>query len=68
MAPGHRAKGVVYNPETERRNYVPTVLPRRYDAFIFIAETTPLTALGDYTTPADTTDHSTALKPAENNK
>ena len=48
----HRAKGVVYNPETERRNYVPTILPRRYDAFIFIAETTPLAALDDNPAPA----------------
>ena len=44
---GHRAKGVVYNPEADRRNYVPTVLPRRYDAFIFIAETSELNALDD---------------------
>jgi len=42
---GHRAIGVVYNPLTEHRNYVPTVLPQRYDAFIFIDETTPLSAL-----------------------
>jgi hypothetical protein len=32
---GHRAIGVVYRPEHEHRgNYVPTVLPRRYDAFL----------------------------------
>jgi len=43
---GHRAKGVVYTPETESRQYVPSVLPRRYDAMIFIAETTALTPLG----------------------
>jgi erythromycin esterase-like protein len=37
---GHRAIGVVYRPERERfGNYVPTVLPRRYDAFCFIDET-----------------------------
>lgn len=31
----HRAIGVVYNPEFERRgNYVPTVLGRRYDALL----------------------------------
>lgn len=36
----HRAIGVVYNPEVERfANYVPSVLPFRYDAFIFIDET-----------------------------
>ncbi|WP_291098255.1 MULTISPECIES: erythromycin esterase family protein [unclassified Flavobacterium] len=40
---GHRAIGVVYNPEHERfGNYVPTILPKRYDAFIFIDETTAL--------------------------
>ncbi len=39
---GHRAKGVVYNPEDEQYNYVPTVLPRRYNAFIFLEETTAL--------------------------
>ncbi|HZW03457.1 MAG TPA: erythromycin esterase family protein [Anaerolineaceae bacterium] len=34
---GHRAIGVVYNPEREQLgNYVPTVLPHRYDAFLFI--------------------------------
>lgn len=33
----HRAIGVVYNPEKERRgNYVPTELNERYDAFIYI--------------------------------
>jgi len=36
---GHRAIGVVYHPEHEAGNYVPTVLPRRYDAFLFIDET-----------------------------
>jgi erythromycin esterase len=36
---GHRAIGVVYDPRTEHRgNYVPTILPERYDAFIFIDE------------------------------
>jgi len=33
---GHRAIGVVYRPQYEQYgNYVPTVLPRRYDAFLF---------------------------------
>jgi erythromycin esterase len=33
---GHRAIGVVYDPMYERwGNYVPTVLPLRYDAFVF---------------------------------
>jgi erythromycin esterase len=32
---GHRAIGVVYRPEYELYGtYVPTVLPRRYDAFL----------------------------------
>jgi erythromycin esterase-like protein len=40
---GHRAIGVVYNPTQERfGNYVPTVLPQRYDVFLNIAETTAL--------------------------
>jgi erythromycin esterase-like protein len=34
---GHRAIGVVYHPDYEGYgNYVPTVLPGRYDAFLFI--------------------------------
>jgi erythromycin esterase-like protein len=40
---GHRAIGVVYHPERERYgNYVPTDLPRRYDAFFFLDRTTAL--------------------------
>ena len=40
---GHRAIGVVYKPAFERHgNYVPTVLPRRYDAFMFVDQTTAL--------------------------
>ncbi|WP_081897790.1 erythromycin esterase family protein [Flavobacterium sp. 83] len=40
---GHRAIGVVYNPEHEKfGNYVPTILPERYDAFIFLDETSGL--------------------------
>lgn len=40
---GHRAIGVVYNPSFERYgNYVPTILPLRYDAFIFIDTTKAL--------------------------
>ncbi|MFQ3174670.1 MAG: erythromycin esterase, partial [Flavobacterium sp.] len=39
----HRAIGVVYNPEYERYgNYVPTILPKRYDAFVYIDKTTAL--------------------------
>ena len=36
---GHRAIGVVYDPGQESLNYVPTILPQRYDAFIFIRKT-----------------------------
>ncbi|MEX0646841.1 MAG: erythromycin esterase family protein [Balneolaceae bacterium] len=40
---GHRAVGVVYDPEHESYgNYVPSVLPQRYDAFHFIDETMAL--------------------------
>jgi len=36
----HRAIGVTYNPDQESRgNYVNTVLPERYNAFVFIRET-----------------------------
>lgn len=40
---GHRAIGVVYNPANEDANYVSSIMPERYDAFIFIDETTALT-------------------------
>jgi erythromycin esterase-like protein len=37
---GHRAIGVVYDPGAERwGNYVPTIMPRRYDAFVYIDQT-----------------------------
>jgi erythromycin esterase len=40
---GHRAIGVVYRPEHEHLgNYVPTILPRRYDAFLYLDETQAL--------------------------
>jgi erythromycin esterase-like protein len=43
---GHRAIGVVYDPELEHRgNYVPTSLLNRYDAFIFLNHTHYLKAL-----------------------
>lgn len=42
----HRAIGVVYDPRAERwGNYVPTLVPRRYDAFLYIAETHALDPL-----------------------
>lgn len=43
---GHRAVGVVYRSQYEQYgNYVPTVLPRRYDAFLFLDETTAVRPL-----------------------
>ncbi|MGB3260756.1 erythromycin esterase family protein [Paenisporosarcina sp.] len=40
---GHRAIGVVYNPEFEAYgNYVPSKMGSRYDAFIFLDETKAL--------------------------
>jgi erythromycin esterase-like protein len=39
---GHRAIGVVYHPESESGNYVPTDLADRYDAFLYLDETTAL--------------------------
>ncbi|MFD1140950.1 erythromycin esterase family protein [Larkinella insperata] len=42
---GQRAIGVVYNPGSERGNYVPTVLRKRYDSYVFIHQTRALTPL-----------------------
>jgi erythromycin esterase-like protein len=42
---GNRAIGVVYNPASESGNYVPTDLPHRYDALIFIDQTQALRPL-----------------------
>jgi erythromycin esterase-like protein len=40
---GHRAIGVVYNPIYEKfGNYVPSILPMRYDAFIYLEKTQAL--------------------------
>ena len=39
---GHRAIGVVYHPQRERGNYVPTYLMDRYNAFMFLDQTTSL--------------------------
>ena len=44
---GHRAIGVVYRPEAEWGNYVPTVLPLRYDAFLYLDRTRALHPLPD---------------------
>jgi erythromycin esterase-like protein len=42
----HRAIGVVYDPHAERwGNYVPTIVPRRYDAFLFIEHSKALDPL-----------------------
>lgn len=47
LAPrGHRAIGVVYRPEFEHLgNYVPTVLPRRYDALLYVEKSRALDPL-----------------------
>lgn len=43
---GHRAVGVVYRPAFERYgNYVPTVLPRRYDALLYVERSRALEPL-----------------------
>jgi erythromycin esterase-like protein len=43
---GQRAIGVVYRPQLEKYgNYVPTVLPRRYDAFLYLDRTEALRPL-----------------------
>ncbi|WP_223808884.1 erythromycin esterase family protein [Rufibacter hautae] len=39
---GHRAIGVVYHPERDRGNYVPTKLSARYDAFLYLDKTKAL--------------------------
>lgn len=42
----HRAIGVVYDPKYEKfGNYVPSVIPERYDAFIYLDKTTALDPL-----------------------
>jgi erythromycin esterase-like protein len=35
---GHRAIGVVYRPASDRGHYVPSVIGRRYDAFVHVDE------------------------------
>lgn len=39
---GHRGIGVVYLPEQDALYYLPTRVPWRYDALIYLLETTPL--------------------------
>jgi len=51
---GHRAIGVVYHPDYEQYgNYVPTVLPLRYDGFLFLNETQALRPLHEVKARAD---------------
>jgi erythromycin esterase-like protein len=44
---GHRAIGVVYSAAAEAsgRSYVPSILPERYDALIFIDRSSALRSL-----------------------
>lgn len=42
---GNRAVGVVYNPHNDNRQFVPTILPLRYDAIIYFRETKALQPL-----------------------
>ncbi|WP_176328436.1 MULTISPECIES: erythromycin esterase family protein [Arenibacter] len=42
---GNRAVGVVYNPKGDARQFVPTIVPMRYDALFFFKETTAVRAL-----------------------
>jgi erythromycin esterase-like protein len=39
---GHRAIGVQYNPGREKGNYVPSIIPERYDAFLYFDKTKAL--------------------------
>jgi erythromycin esterase-like protein len=43
---GHRAIGVIYHPEYEHMgNYVPTMVSKRYNAFIYVEETKALSPI-----------------------
>lgn len=42
---GNRAVGVVYNPRGDKRQFVPTIIPMRYDALIFFKKTSALRVL-----------------------
>ncbi|REE99420.1 erythromycin esterase family protein [Thermomonospora umbrina] len=48
---GHRAIGVVYDPDCDRRQFVPTVLGDRYDALCWFAWTSALVPLHGETVP-----------------
>lgn len=42
---GNRAVGVVYNPRGDNRQFIPTLVPLRYDALFFFKKTTALQVL-----------------------
>jgi erythromycin esterase len=49
---GHRAIGVVYRPEFEQfGNYVPSIIPERYDAFLHLDQTQALHPLPTQPSP-----------------
>lgn len=48
---GLRAIGVVYNPTHESGNYVPTILPQCFDAFLYLDQTDALHPLYMKTSP-----------------
>ena len=50
---GHRAIGVVYDPHRERGNYVPTRMGARYDALIWLEETSALRPIHHEERPAE---------------
>ncbi|WP_257147885.1 erythromycin esterase family protein, partial [Bacillus cereus] len=50
---GHRAIGVVYNPQLERGNYVPTRMGERYDALFWHPRTEALRPLHHEDVPGE---------------
>ncbi|HWJ82700.1 MAG TPA: erythromycin esterase family protein [Nocardioides sp.] len=50
---GHRAIGVVYDPRHERGNFVTTVMGRRYDALVWLEETSALVPLHHEARPSE---------------
>lgn len=50
---GHRAIGVVYDPRRESTNFVPTMMGGRYDALMWIEETTALKPLHHEPPPSE---------------
>jgi erythromycin esterase-like protein len=54
---GHRAIGVVYDPRSEHLgNYVPSVIPNRYDAFLYLHRTQALHPIPVSRTPNEPPD------------